>query len=121
VIRYSLATEGQLLTVRVAGIQFELEDRVDLAEVDEFLVVEDDVLEEDFDAVETFVETEVVDNFEEVEEETLVEIDVEVPSFVDDEDMALDDTSTHNATRKGIKNFESMMIMWTEPFSAVGN
>jgi hypothetical protein len=105
---YSLATEGQLLTVRVDGIQLELEDRVDLVEVDEFLVVEDDVLEEDFETVETFVEKEAVDN---VEEETLVECDVEVPSLVEDEDMALDDTSTHNATRKRTKNFESMTIM----------
>jgi hypothetical protein len=63
VIRYSLATEGQLLTVRVDGVQFELEDRVDLVEVDEFLVGEDDVFEEDFDAVETLVETKVVDNY----------------------------------------------------------
>jgi hypothetical protein len=105
---YPLATEGQLLTVRVDGIQLELEDRVDLVEVDEFLVVEDDVLEEDFETVETFVEKEVVDN---VEEETLVECDVEVPSLVEDEDMALEDTSTHNATRQTIKNFESMTTM----------
>jgi hypothetical protein len=56
VIRYLLATEGQLLTVRVDGTQFELEDRVDLVEVDKFLVVGDEILEEDFEAVETFVE-----------------------------------------------------------------
>jgi hypothetical protein len=111
VIRYLLATEGQLLTVRVDGIQFELEDRVDLVEVDEFLVVEDDVLEEDFDAVEALVETEMVDKFEELEEEILVECDVEVPSLVGDEDMALDNASTQNATRQTIKNFESMMTM----------
>jgi hypothetical protein len=53
----------------------------------------------------------VVDNLEEVEEETLVECDVELPSLVEDEDMALDDASTHNTTRKTIKNFESMMTM----------
>jgi hypothetical protein len=34
--------------------------------------------------------------------------------------MALDDTSTHNATRKKIKNSESMMTMQTKPGSAVG-
>jgi hypothetical protein len=96
------------VTVRVDAIQFELEERIDLVEVDVFWVLEDDVLEEDFDAVEAFVEAGIVDN---LEEEALVE----------DEDMALDDTSTQNATRQRIKNFESMMIMYIRPCSAMEN
>jgi hypothetical protein len=66
-----------------------------------FLVVEDDVLEEDFEAAETFVETEVVDNYEGVEKEALVECDVEVPSFVEDEDTVWPWTTLQRTTRQG--------------------
>jgi hypothetical protein len=71
--------------VKVNGTHFELEDGLDIVEADKLLAVEDDVLE---------------DKFEEVEEETLT---------VEDDDVGFDDTSAHNATRKIIKNFESMM------------
>jgi hypothetical protein len=85
-----------------------------LVEDDELLVVKDDVWEGDFEAFETFNEEEVVDNFEEaegVEEKLLVKADVEDASLVEDDGEVFDDTSTHNATRKSIKNFENMMKM----------
>ena len=75
-----------MLTVRVDGTQFELEDRTDLAVEDEIFLVEDEVLEDD----------------SEQEDETLMGGGV-----------FLDDTSTHNsARRKIIKAFESMVTIW---------
>jgi hypothetical protein len=79
-------------------LRVELVDKVDPAvEVELFLVL---------------VEEELVETLEDAEEGTLFESDeedVEDPSLVEDEVVVFEETSTHNATRKNIKNFKNMM------------